>query len=91
VSRGLGRVLNTLVRDGGVRRVAIAGGDTSSYAAQALDIYAITLLAATIPGAALFKAHSSDPALADLEIALKGGQMGAIDYFSQISMGGISA
>ncbi len=91
VSKGLGRVLNILVRDGGVRRVAIAGGDTSSYAAQALDMYAITLLAATIPGAALFKAYSSDPAFEGLEIALKGGQMGAIDYFGQISMGGISA
>jgi uncharacterized protein YgbK (DUF1537 family) len=91
VSRGLGFVLNTLIREGGVGRVAIAGGDTSSYVAQALDIYAITLLAATIPGAALFKAYSNDPALDGLEIALKGGQMGAIDYFSQISMGGISA
>jgi uncharacterized protein YgbK (DUF1537 family) len=91
VSRGLGRVLNTLVREGGVERVAIAGGDTSSYVAQALDVYAITLLAATTPGAALFKAHSNDPALDGLEIALKGGQMGAIDYFGQISMGGVSA
>ncbi|HEX4267659.1 MAG TPA: four-carbon acid sugar kinase family protein [Steroidobacteraceae bacterium] len=91
VSRGLGRVLNTLVREGGVGRVAIAGGDTSSYAAQALDVHAITLLAATTPGAALFKAHSNDPALDGLEIALKGGQMGAIDYFGQISMGGVSA
>lgn len=91
VSKGLGHVLNTLVREGGVRRVAIAGGDTSSYATQALDIFAITLLAATIPGAALFKAYSNDPALDGLEIALKGGQMGAIDYFGQISSGGISA
>jgi 3-oxoisoapionate kinase len=91
VSKGLGHVLNSLVREGGVQRVAIAGGDTSSYAAQALDIYAITLLAATIPGAALFKACSNDPALDGLEIALKGGQMGAVDYFEQISRGGISA
>lgn len=91
VSRGLGRVLNTLVREGGVRRVAIAGGDTSSYIAQALDIYAITLLAATIPGAALFQAHSNDPALEGLEIALKGGQMGTIDYFGQIKLGGFAS
>ncbi len=91
VSKGLGRVLNGLVREGGVRRIAIAGGDTSSYVAQALDIYAITLLASTIPGAALFEAHSNDSALDGLEIALKGGQMGAIDYFGQISLGGLSA
>jgi 3-oxoisoapionate kinase len=49
------------------------------------------LLAPTAPGAALFRAHSDDPLYADVEIALKGGQMGAADYFGQIKRGGAAA
>ncbi len=45
-------------------------------------------LAPTVPGAALFEAHDDDPALAGLEIALKGGQMGAPDHFLRIKAGG---
>jgi uncharacterized protein YgbK (DUF1537 family) len=91
IGRGLGRILNTLVKDAQIRRVVISGGDTSSFAARELDIYALTFLAPTIPGAALFKAHCEDPTLHGLEIALKGGQMGGVDYFGQIKNGGGSA
>jgi uncharacterized protein YgbK (DUF1537 family) len=91
IGTGLGRVLDTLIRRSKIRRGVIVGGDTSSYAAQVLDIYALTLAAATAPGAALFKAHSADPAFAGLEIALKGGQMGAPEYFGQIKNGGAAA
>ena len=71
-----------------LRRCVIAGGDTSSHGAPALGIYALTALAPTVPGAALLKAHSDTPEHADLEIALKGGQMGPPDYFGQIKNGG---
>jgi 3-oxoisoapionate kinase len=70
-----------------VRRGIIAGGDTSSGAAKALGICALTALAPTIPGAALLRAHRDDPRKAGLEIALKGGQMGAPNYFLQIKDG----
>jgi uncharacterized protein YgbK (DUF1537 family) len=91
IGRGLGDVLNTLIQRANIRRAVIAGGDTSSYGAAALGIYALTLAAATVPGAALFQAHSADAFLDRLEIALKGGQMGAPDYFGQIKDGGITA
>ncbi len=45
-------------------------------------------LAPTIPGAALCRAHADDPAYANLEVALKGGQMGSPDYFGWIRDGG---
>jgi uncharacterized protein YgbK (DUF1537 family) len=89
IGRGLGDVLNTLIHRANIRRAVIAGGDTSSYGAAALSIYALTLASATVPGAALFQAHSADAFLDDLEIALKGGQMGAPNYFGQIKDGGI--
>ena len=91
IGDGLGRILDRLVRRGRLQRAVIAGGDTSSHAAAALSVFALTALAPTVPGAALFKAHSEDPALETLELALKGGQMGAPDYFGQIKQGGAKA
>lgn len=88
LGEGLGRTLDTILRTAAINRAVIAGGDTSSHGALALGVYALTALAPTVPGAALFKAHSDDPALAGLELALKGGQMGGPDYFGRIRDGG---
>jgi len=88
IGNGLGRILDGTMRKAGLTRGIIAGGDTSSHAALAMGVYALTALAATVPGAALNKAHSDDPAHRDLELALKGGQMGTPDYFGRIRAGG---
>jgi uncharacterized protein YgbK (DUF1537 family) len=76
-----------VMRKAGLRRGVIAGGDTSGHAAMTLGIYALTALAPIAPGSALCRAHSDDPAHADLEMALKGGQMGAVDYFRAAKQG----
>jgi uncharacterized protein YgbK (DUF1537 family) len=89
IGRGLGVAVDRILRAARIQRVVLAGGDTSSHAARELDVFALTSVAATIPGASLCKAHSDDPALVDLEISLKGAQMGAIDYLRQIKMGGL--
>jgi uncharacterized protein YgbK (DUF1537 family) len=91
IGNGLGRILDGTMRRAGLTRGIIAGGDTSSHAALAMGVYALTALAATVPGAALNKAHSDDAAHRDLELALKGGQMGAPDYFGRIRAGGQDA
>ena len=88
IGDGLGRMLGRVMRTAGIGRGIIAGGDTSSHAALALGVYALTALAATVPGAALCRAHSDDPDRRDLELALKGGQMGTPDYFGRIKAGG---
>jgi uncharacterized protein YgbK (DUF1537 family) len=88
IGNGLGRILKATLREAGLHRGVIAGGDTSSHAALAMGVYALTAVAATVPGAALNKAHSDDPAHRDLELALKGGQMGQPDYFGRIRAGG---
>ena len=89
VGDGLGRAVDRIIRAAGIDRAVVAGGDTSGHAARTLSVFALTAMAPTVPGAALFKAHSEDPALATLEIALKGGQMGSVDYFGLIKAGGI--
>lgn len=91
IGAALGRVLSRLLRETGIRRAVISGGDTSGHAARQLDLYAFSALAPTIPGAALLQAHSLDPNLSGLQLALKGGQMGSADFFGWIKQGGGAA
>jgi uncharacterized protein YgbK (DUF1537 family) len=77
----LGRIARDLLARTGLRRVVVAGGDTSSYATQELGLYALEMLAELTPGAPLCRGYSEDPKFDGMEIALKGGQMGKSDYF----------
>ncbi len=88
IGAALGRLLARLLRETGIRRAVISGGDTSGHASRQLDIFAFTALAPTIPAAALLEAHSTDPDLQGLQLALKGGQMGSADFFGWIKRGG---
>jgi len=83
VGQALGRIARAAISAHGLTRAILAGGDTSSHALGELDIFALTTrrpLPAT-PGSPLCTAASADPALDGLEIAMKGGQVGADDYF----------
>jgi 3-oxoisoapionate kinase len=88
VGAGLGRILDRVLREARLERAVIAGGDTSGHAALKLGIYALTAIAPVAPGSPLCRAHSNDPAHARLEIALKGGQIGAPDFFCAVKHGG---
>ena len=89
IGRSLGQIERALVERAGLKRGVIAGGDTSSHALTELGIYALTTclpLPAT-PGSPLCTAYSDTLAFDGLQIALKGGQVGADDYFSAIRDG----
>jgi 3-oxoisoapionate kinase len=88
IGAGLGRILNDVLRKGGLTRAVISGGDSSSHAASVLGVYALTAVAPIAPGSPLCRAHASDPVLAGLEIALKGGQVGQPDFFYAAKAGG---
>lgn len=87
VGEALGRILYKTLNRSGARRAVASGGDTSGNATRQLGIFALSALAPTIPGAALFQAHAEGP-MDGLELALKGGQMGSPDYFGWIRNGG---
>lgn len=87
LGEALGQVLSRILDRTGATRAVISGGDTSSHAAQHLGIFALTAAAPTVPGAALLDAHTEHDSK-QLEIALKGGQMGTPDYFGWIREGG---
>ena len=71
-----------------LRRVGIAGGDTSSLSVQALDAWGLSYLQPVAPGLAMCRVHSDAPSLDGLEIVLKGGQMGPPDLFERLLHGG---
>jgi uncharacterized protein YgbK (DUF1537 family) len=83
----LGHVLRGALEQSGVRRVCIAGGDTSSFAARALGIEALEMIAPLTPGAPLCRAHSKYSAVNGLEVVFKGGQVGTENYFGIVKNG----
>lgn len=88
IGRRLGFILNELVKDASLERVVIAGGDTSSHALEALDVLGLSVLMPLpdTPGSPLCNALGPDGAVR-FQVALKGGQIGADDYFSTIKSG----
>ena len=86
---GLGRLLARLVREAGLARVVVAGGDTSSHAARALGLVALTAQAPVAPGAGLLRGHRREGGT--VEIVLKGGQMGPPDFFVRLRDGQATA
>jgi uncharacterized protein YgbK (DUF1537 family) len=85
----LGRVLRGALGQAGVQRVCIAGGDTSSFAARALGIEALEMIAPLTPGAPLCKVSASGSPADGCEFVFKGGQVGAENYFEIVERGGI--
>jgi uncharacterized protein YgbK (DUF1537 family) len=63
------------------KRLVIAGGDTSSYAARALGIESVEMIASLVPGAPLCKANAPGSPVNGMEINFKGGQVGDENYF----------
>lgn len=70
-----------------VRRLLIAGGDSSSYASRALGIGSVTMLSPLAPGAPLCLASAPGSPADGLEINFKGGQVGSPDYFLCVARG----
>ena len=88
VARGCAQLLKqVLAQAPSVRRIGIAGGDTSSIAVEALGIWALGFVGALAPGVSLTRAHADDPQLDGLELMLKGGQMGPADVFERLLLG----
>jgi len=81
----LGVIAKEAVKNSAVKRVVIAGGDTSSYAARAMDIEAVEMIAPLVIGAPLCKAYSKNKMIEGLEVNFKGGQVGGEDYFGRLT------
>lgn len=82
VAEATGRLLRGIMEEAHVARLLVAGGDTSTLAIEALDIWGLSYRAPMVVGAPLCRAHSVLPGLDGLDIVLKGGQMGPPDFFA---------
>ena len=92
INEALGRALGGLVADvrqrTGLARAAICGGDTSGHALSVLGAEALSPVAPLAPGAPLCRVHvPGAPTLDGLEVTLKGGQMGPVDFLLHAKAG----
>ncbi|HEX7900314.1 MAG TPA: four-carbon acid sugar kinase family protein [Planctomycetota bacterium] len=76
----LGEACAALLRH--VRRVVVAGGDTSGRVGRRLGLRSLDMIAPVAPGSPLCRADVDG-----LEIAMKGGQVGRPDYFEKVRLG----
>jgi uncharacterized protein YgbK (DUF1537 family) len=83
----LAEVMRCLLDASSVRRVVVAGGDSSGAVASHLGIQALTVAAGLAPGAPLCRAWSTRASRDGLEIVLKGGQMGAVSFYGDVLSG----
>lgn len=77
----LGDVARQLIQKTGIKRLVVAGGDTSSYAARALGIESVEMIAPLAPGAPLCCARAKEKHVNGLQVCFKGGQVGCEDFF----------
>ncbi|GAA3546028.1 four-carbon acid sugar kinase family protein [Nonomuraea rosea] len=87
IGRLLGRVAAHAVRSGLVRRLVVAGGDTSGQVVAALGARSLDVVATLAAGGPVCVLSAEDPACDGLEVALKGGQVGGTDYFLRAAAG----
>jgi uncharacterized protein YgbK (DUF1537 family) len=85
----MGRLTKALLLATGMRRLVVAGGDTSGFVTKELGIFALEFLMPVAPGGPLCLSHSANKAFDGLEIALKGGQVGKADYYMKVREGHI--
>ena len=85
----LGQIAKAATERSLVKRIVIAGGDTSSYAARAMQIEAVEMIAPLVSGAPLCKALSANKSINGLEVNFKGGQVGSENYFDILLNGAL--
>jgi uncharacterized protein YgbK (DUF1537 family) len=88
VAEACGRLLaRVLTLSPEVRRVGVAGGDTSSFALRKLSPRALRWSGSLAPGVPLLLIDADNPEIDGIELMLKGGQMGPKDVFLRLLRG----
>jgi len=83
----LGQSAKTVLEQHPLKRLIIAGGDTSSYTARALGTRAVQMIAPLAKGAPLCSVYAKGSPVDGMEINLKGGQVGDKEYFLALQNG----
>ncbi|HMQ63542.1 MAG TPA: four-carbon acid sugar kinase family protein [Flavilitoribacter sp.] len=83
----LGRSAREALEQFPVKRLVIAGGDTSGYVARYLGIEAVEMIAPVFPGAPVCRSFAAGSPVDGIEVNLKGGQVGDETYFGVLQKG----
>lgn len=86
----LGRSARGALEQFQVKRLVIAGGDTSGYVARELGIKAVHMIAPAIAGAPVCRAYAPGSPVDGMEVNIKGGQVGDENYFGILQKGSSS-
>ena len=83
----LGRALREILSATRVRRVVVAGGDTSGEVAAVLGFESMEMIAELTRGAPLCRVTAPDSPADKIEMTFKGGQIGPPDFFGIVQRG----
>jgi uncharacterized protein YgbK (DUF1537 family) len=87
----LGRIGRDVIEATRLRRVLVAGGDTSGQVARALGIESLEMIGELTRGAPLCRATAPNSPADGVEVTFKGGQIGPVDFFGLVRDGGGTA
>lgn len=90
IGMALAEVMRRLLDRTDLRRIVVAGGDSSGAVASHLGVQAFTVAAGMAPGVPLCRAWSDNSRRDGLEIALKGGQLGAVSFYGDVRAGRVN-
>jgi uncharacterized protein YgbK (DUF1537 family) len=85
----LGKIVRDVIEATKVRRVLVAGGDTSGQIARALDIESLEMIGELTRGSPLCRATAPGSPADGIEIAFKGGQIGPENFFGIVRDGSV--
>ena len=85
----LGKIGLAVCQAKAVKRLVVAGGDTSSYVARAMEVTAVRMIAPFNVGAPICRAYAKAAAVDGLEVNFKGGQVGDEKYFINLLKGSL--
>lgn len=86
-----GRRVRDVIEATKVRRLLVAGGDTSGDVARALRIEALEMIGELTRGAPLCRAFAPNSPADGIEVTFKGGQIGPVDFFGLVRDGSTHA
>jgi len=84
VGDALAEIMRQVLDQTRIRRIVVAGGDSSGKVGSHLGLRALTVLAGLVPGVPLCRAWSDDPLRDGLEVVFKGGQLGGADFYGLV-------
>jgi 3-oxoisoapionate kinase len=87
IGPALGRVLRGILAATNVRRVIVAGGDTSGQVATSLSIESMEMIGELTRGSPLCRVTAPGSPADGIEITFKGGQIGNVDFFGFVERG----